>query len=86
MIYGVNTQEVVIMDVPLLIRVLELVKEELTSDVEIHNLASNLIHESNEYGILCMKHYEDILEDVKEGQPEVPTVVSQPADTTTQSL
>ena len=53
--------DTVTFDVPLLIRILECVREEIRTDVILHRLATNLIRLSKEKEVLTMVDYEEIL-------------------------
>lgn len=56
--------DIVLVDVPLMIRLLEYAREEATSDVDLHNLASKLITKSNKWKSwkpLTMADYENIV-------------------------
>jgi hypothetical protein len=47
------------MDIPLLIRVFELVREDVKTDADLHNLVERLLSLKN-HGVLTMDHYETI--------------------------
>lgn len=54
-----NPPDVITIDVPLLIRLLEWAKEEAESDIALHVVATNLVRmQSN---VLSMKDYEEII-------------------------
>ena len=56
--------DIVLVDVPLMIRLLEYAREEATSDVDLHELASKLITKSNKWKSwkpLTMADYESIV-------------------------
>ncbi len=54
--------DVVCMDVPLTIRLLEYVREEMDTDTDLHELASTLANLSNELDeVLTMDHYDQIV-------------------------
>jgi hypothetical protein len=56
--------DIVLLDVPLMIRLLEYAREEASSDVDLHNLATRLITKSNKWKNwkpLTMKDYDTIV-------------------------
>lgn len=63
-----NTPDAVTMDVPLLIRIMEYAREEANTDMDLHNVAENLINLSSSGKTLTMMNYESIIpsDDVKE--------------------
>lgn len=62
--YGIeNAEDIVKLNVPLLIRLLEWAREDASKDVELHEVAERL-RELSEYGdVLGMEYYEDIIKD-----------------------
>jgi hypothetical protein len=52
--------DTVTIDIPLLIRLLELAREDIKSDVELHDVVENVLALSKENDVLTMEHYEDI--------------------------
>lgn len=56
-----NPKDTITMDVPLLIRFAELMREDIKSDVELHKIIDNLI-DIKDRGILTMDDYDDIIE------------------------
>jgi hypothetical protein len=54
-----DNKDTVTFDVPLLIRVFELVREDVKTDMDLHNLVERLLALKNE-GTLTMAHYEKI--------------------------
>ena len=54
-----DDKDTVTFDVPLLIRVFELVREDVKTDMDLHNLVEKLLALNNE-GTLTMAHYEKI--------------------------
>jgi hypothetical protein len=54
-----DDKDTVTFDVPLLIRVFELVREDVKTDMDLHNLVEKLLALKNE-GTLTMTHYEKI--------------------------
>ena len=59
-----DTQDTVTMDIPLLIRVLELAREDIKSDPELHRVVERMLSLKNQ-GTLTMDHYDYI-----SGMPE----------------
>lgn len=65
--------DIILVDVPLMVRLLEYAREEAASDVELHNLATKLITKSNKWKNwkpLTMKDYKDIIPVVTELTPQ----------------
>jgi hypothetical protein len=62
-----NTQDHITMDVPLLLRVFELVREGAKSDVEVHNIAERLL-KIKDRGILSMSDYAEIAGPILKGE------------------
>ena len=57
-----NTEaDTVTMDVPLLIRMMELAREEIKDDATLHHVAKKMIDLGAEGNTLDMKHYEEII-------------------------
>jgi hypothetical protein len=54
-----DKKDMVCMDIPLLIRVLEFTREEMSSDIELHNMVERLINMRNNVP-LDMAHYDEI--------------------------
>lgn len=69
-----NPKDVVKIDIPLLIRLLEYAREDAKTDMDLHDLAEKLIQFSSEpEKVLCMKDYDHLVPDTgKEFQPEKP--------------
>lgn len=65
---GDNPQDEITVDVPLLIRLLEYAREDAKSDMDLHNVAENLIKLSGQ-GCLSMKQYNQIVGSMKEMAP-----------------
>ena len=55
-----DSVDTVTLDVPLLTRVLEFVREDLKSDVDLHFVLTNIINIKNK-GVLTMQDYESII-------------------------
>lgn len=58
-----NQPDVVKLDIPLLIRLLEYAREDAKTDMDLHNLAEMLIHLSEEGVVLTMDQYDQIVGD-----------------------
>ena len=56
-----NPRDIVKLDVPLLIRILEFAREDASSDEELHKVASNIIDLSSVGETLGMMDYEAIM-------------------------
>ena len=54
-----DPQDHVSFDVPLLIRIFELVREDVKTDVDLHKIVERILSMKNE-GILTMDHYKEI--------------------------
>lgn len=70
--------DLVSMDIPFLMRILELCRESLKTDVQLHDLVEALIACSKESPVLTMDKYERIVQHLdtlerKEGQPQTPS-------------
>lgn len=65
---GENPQDEITLDVPLLIRLLEYAREDAKTDMDLHNVAENLIKLSGQ-GCLSMEQYNQIVGSVKEMAP-----------------
>lgn len=75
---GTDPVDTVTMDVPFLMRVLELCRESLKTDVQLHDLVTAILKCSKETPVLTMTHYEHIVRNLdslerQEGQPETPS-------------
>jgi hypothetical protein len=58
-------------DVPLMIRLFEYMREEVETDIEIHEIVERMI-ELCEYGeVLEMEHYDEIIEKPEQPVPEL---------------
>ena len=55
-----NPQDVIKLDVPLLIRLLEYAREDAKTDMDLHNITEQLIHLSQQGQILTMNDYDTI--------------------------
>jgi|TARA_R110000782_G_scaffold130508_1_gene222181 hypothetical protein len=56
-----NPKDIVKLDVPLFIRILEYAREDAKTDVDLHELTDNIIEMSSEGRTLSMSDYEYIL-------------------------
>lgn len=66
-----DPQDHVQLDVPLLIRLFELMREGVKSDVELHQVVERILS-MKDMGVLTMVNYEDIAGSNKEGQADEP--------------
>jgi len=58
-----NPQDVVKLDIPLLIRLLEYAREDAKTDMDLHDVTEMLIKMSAEGNLLTMEHYDQIVGD-----------------------
>ncbi|MCX7592745.1 MAG: hypothetical protein N2235_03075, partial [Fischerella sp.] len=65
-----NPADVVIIDIPLMIRLLEYAREDARSDVDLHQVASNLIELSRSGKKLTIKDYDTIMSSLKKDVKE----------------
>lgn len=56
-----NPVDVITVDVPLMVRLLEFAKEDAKTDMELHVVTENLIRLSTDGKVLSMAHYDDII-------------------------
>jgi hypothetical protein len=68
-----DPQDHVSIDVPLMIRLFELMREGVRSDVELHEIVERILS-MKDTGVLTMTNYEDIAGSNKEGQKPEPTL------------
>lgn len=54
--------DIIKIDIPLLMRILEYVREDVKDDVSLHNITQEMIKASKTTGILTMKNYDDIID------------------------
>ena len=67
-----NPQDHVSFDIPLLIRVFELIREGAETDVDVHNITERILA-IKERGVLTMDDYKEIAGDIKKGMvPDKP--------------
>jgi hypothetical protein len=60
---NINNQDVIKVDVPLFIRLLEYAREDAKADLDLHNVAENIIKLSKTGEVLNMDQYPDIVKD-----------------------
>lgn len=76
---SLDKQDHVSLDVPLLIRVFELVREGAKTDVDVHNITERILS-IKEKGVLTMDDYEHIAGNITKGMvPDKPEDESRPA-------
>ena len=63
-----NPKDTIKLDVPLFIRLLEYAREDAKSDIDLHELADNIIEMSSEGRVLSMDDYEFVLPTNKEAE------------------
>jgi|LakMenEpi03Aug12_release.lakeMendotaPanAssembly.Ray.scaffolds.fasta_scaffold289095_3 hypothetical protein len=63
----------VTMDIPLLTRILELSREDIKSDVDLHNLLTSILNQKNK-GILTMQDYESIVQGSSQKTDELESI------------
>jgi 8-oxo-dGTP pyrophosphatase MutT (NUDIX family) len=73
-----NPKDTITMDIPLLIRYSELMREDVKSDVALHEIVENLL-EIKDKGVLTMDDYESVIANVI-GTEETPEQVIQPEE------
>jgi hypothetical protein len=56
-----NPKDTIIVDVPLFIRLLEYAREDAKTDMDLHNVAENIIDLSEEGEVLTMDDYNSIV-------------------------
>jgi hypothetical protein len=56
-----NPKDTIIVDVPLFIRLLEYAREDAKTDMDLHNVAENIIDLSEEGEVLTMDNYNAIV-------------------------
>jgi hypothetical protein len=60
MIYD-QDEDMIVLDVPLMIRIMEYAREQAATDQELHTIAKKMIQLVNQEGELTMDHYRDIV-------------------------
>ncbi len=73
---AVDAKDTVTMDIPLLIRVLEFIREDVKTDMDLHRVVENLIELRTE-GVLTMDHYDKAVK-IKAMKEEVEQVDEMP--------
>ena len=66
-----NPKDIIIMDVPLFIRMLEYAREDVKSDMDLHDVTEKVISLSANNKALTMKNYDDIVKPKEEALNEV---------------
>jgi len=61
-----NPQDTITVDVPLFIRLLEYAREDAKKDIDLHDLAENIIDLSEEGRVLSMDDYNAIVDTTEE--------------------
>ena len=56
-----NPKDIISVDVPLFIRLLEYAREDAQTDMDLHNVADNIIDLSEEGRVLSMDNYNEIV-------------------------
>jgi hypothetical protein len=56
-----NPKDTIVVDVPLFIRLLEYAREDAKTDMDLHNVAENIIDLSEEGEVLTMDNYNAIV-------------------------
>lgn len=65
--------DTVTLDIPLMIRLLEYAREDAQTDMDLHNVAEQLINLSKEVDVLSMEQYDTIVGSQEELPAEMPT-------------
>lgn len=80
--------DVITMDVPLLIRLLEYAREDAKTDMDLHNVAENLIKYSKIHDVLSMEQYDKIVAAAHGGNedPSAPAFAGEPQNESLESL
>mgnify|MGYP000399706839 CR=1 FL=1 len=60
-----NEEDVIKLNIPLMIRLLEFAREDASKDVDLHVIVENLIDLSEEGDVLEMEDYEEIVQNLK---------------------
>ena len=68
--------DTVTLDIPLMIRLLEYAREDAETDMDLHNVAEQLITLSKEIGTLTMDHYDSIMGSPEEQVPPIEPAVA----------
>lgn len=70
---NIDSIDTVTLDIPLLTRLLELSREEIKSDKELHDLLTSII-KHKKIDILTMQNYDAILSDFKKSENELESI------------
>jgi hypothetical protein len=65
-----NPKDIIKVDVPLFIRLLEYAREDAKTDMDLHDVAENIIRLSETGGVLSMKDYNAIIGSTEEDLAE----------------
>jgi hypothetical protein len=65
-----NPRDIVKLDIPLFIRLLEYAREDAKDDMDLHDIAENIIRLSETGGVLSMKDYNAIVGSTEEDLAE----------------
>ena len=65
-----NPKDIIKVDVPLFIRLLEYAREDAKTDMDLHDVAENIIRLSETGGVLSMKDYNAIVGSTEEDLAE----------------
>jgi hypothetical protein len=65
-----NPRDIIKVDVPLFIRLLEYAREDAKTDMDLHDVAENIIRLSETGGVLSMKDYNAIVGSTEEDLAE----------------
>jgi len=68
---NMNPKDTIIVDVPLFIRLLEYAREDAKTDMDLHNVAENIIDLSEEGQVLSMDDYNAIVGTTEEEIAEI---------------
>jgi tRNA A58 N-methylase Trm61 len=68
-----DSVDTVTLDIPLLTRILELAREDLKSDVDLHFILTNILNIKNK-GVLTMQDYEDIAKKSESSNTELESI------------
>ena len=80
--------DVITMDVPLLIRLLEYAREDAKTDMDLHNITENLIKYSKIHDVLSMEQYDKIVAAARGGNedPSASAFAGEPQNESLESL
>jgi len=66
----VADKETLVVNVPLMIRLLEYAREDAKTDVDLHKVVEKMIDENEEHDVLTMEHYDELMENESEVMTE----------------